>query len=71
MPRPRQTPVVLSLEQQTKSWRQRAETLRRIAASSRDPRARTVLTQRAELWERQATEAEGAVIAPEGASEPA
>jgi hypothetical protein len=58
MPKIRPAPVVLTLQQQLYSWRSRAETLRSIAASSRDQAARAVLTQRAEIWEKRAAEAE-------------
>jgi hypothetical protein len=58
MPKTHSAPVVLTLQQQLYSWRNRAETLRSIAAASRDQAARAVLTQRAEAWEKRAAEAE-------------
>ena len=58
MPKLPQPPVVLTLAQKIQSWRQRAQTLRMIAASSRDEKARAVLMARAAEWERKAEEAE-------------
>jgi len=53
-------PVILTLQQNIQSWRQRAQTLRMIAASSRDQSARAVLSERAAQWESKAAEAEKA-----------
>lgn len=60
MPRMKPAPVVLTLQQNIQSWRQRAQTLRMIAASSRDQSARAVLAERAAQWESKAAEAERA-----------
>jgi len=58
MPRKKPAPVVLTVQQNIQSWRQRAQTLRMIAASSRDQSARAVLNERAAQWESKAAEAE-------------
>jgi hypothetical protein len=58
MPKVRPPPIVLTLQQQIHSWRQRAQTLRMIAASSHDATVRRNLIERAESWERRARAAE-------------
>ena len=58
MPKSRQAPIVLTLQQKVRSLRQRGQTLRMIAASSHDATARQVLIRRAEVWEEQAAAAE-------------
>ncbi len=58
MPRPKQAPVVLTLQQKVQSWRHRGRNLRMIAATSHNASARKVLIQRAEFWEEQAVAAE-------------
>jgi hypothetical protein len=60
MSRTRPSPIVLTPQQQVHSWRSRADTLRRIAATSRDPTARRVLLERAETWEKRVVEVENA-----------
>lgn len=60
MPKLPQTPVVLTPAQKIQSWRQQAQTLRMIAASSRNENARATLIARAADLERQADEAERA-----------
>lgn len=67
MPKAKQAPVVLTLQQKVQSWRHRAQNLRNIAETSKDPTARKILTQRAEAWEQQADEAERDGVSPSGA----
>lgn len=62
MPRMKPAPVVLTVQQNIQSWRQRAQTLRMIAASSRDQSARAVLSERAAQWDSKAAEAEQATV---------
>jgi hypothetical protein len=58
MPKQRQSPIILSPQQQAASLRKRGENLREIAANSKDPTARVVLIRRAEIWESKAAEIE-------------
>ena len=66
MPKAKQAPVILTLQQKVQSWRHRAQNLRNIADTSNDPTARKILTQRAEVWEQQADEAERDGVLPPG-----
>jgi hypothetical protein len=72
MPRPRKPPVILTPEQKTQSLLKRAENLRAIAATSRDPSVRKTLIERAEEWEKRAREPDGETTTPTAEfSEPA